>query len=99
MAMAHGYFRRGFYYANNFAPRFIELFWNIDDSDIEQYISLDFDRVRINVDNSMYMEFDTWYGAQFDKDIIKITNNIGKLKPPLDLDDYYISFFLTMHIH
>ena len=93
MAMAHEYFRRGFYHANNYAPRFIEFYWGFNDSEIDQYIALDFDRVRINVDNSMYMEFDTWYGAQFDKDIPKISDGIGKLRPPMDIEDFLISFF------
>jgi hypothetical protein len=93
MAMAHQYFRRGFYHANNFAPRFIELYWGFQDSEIDKYIALDFDRVRINVDDSMYMEFDTWYGAQFDKDISKIGDGIGKLRPPLDIEDFLVSFF------
>jgi hypothetical protein len=93
MAMAHHYFRRSFYHANNFAPRFIELYWGFQDPEIDQYIALDFDRVRINVDDSMYMEFDTWYGAQFDKDISKIGDGIGKLRPPLDIEDFLVSFF------
>ena len=93
MAMAHQYFRRGFYHANNFAPRFIELFWGFQNPEIDQYIALDLDRVRINVDNSMYMEFDTWYGAKFDNDISKINDGVSKLRPPLDIEDFLISFF------
>lgn len=93
MLMAHSYFRRGFHGVNNYAPRFVELFWNYNNSDIDTYISLDTDRVRINVDNSSYMEFDTWYGAQFKKDIKSIPDGIVKLRPPMDIDDSLNSFF------
>ena len=95
MAMAHQYFRRNFYHANNFAPRFIEMYWGFQDPEIDQYIALDFDRVRINVDDSMYMELDTWYGAQFDNDISKIADGIGKIRPPLDIEDFLVSFFFN----
>jgi len=93
IAMAHQYFRRGYNHLNNFSPRFIELYWELEDPDIDQYISLDFDHVRINVDNSMYMELDTWYGAQFNKDISKINDGVGKLRPPMDIDEFLIEFF------
>ncbi|HEX7358791.1 MAG TPA: hypothetical protein VF270_13845, partial [Ignavibacteriaceae bacterium] len=40
MLMAHPYFRRGFHRANNYGPRFVELFWNYDNPNIDTYISL-----------------------------------------------------------
>ena len=92
MVMAHPYFRRGHYEANNFAPRFINIFWNYYNEHIEKYISIDNDRVRINVDNSMYMEFDTWYGAKFKTTIGDIEDGIVKLRPPLQLQESDISF-------
>ena len=91
MAMAHPYFRRGHYENNNFSPRFIDIFWKYNKN--EKYIALDFDRVRINVDNSMYMEFDTWYGAKFKENISDIEDGIIKLRPPLDLQSFDIEFF------
>lgn len=95
MLMAHPYFRRGFHGTNNYIPRFVELFWNHDNPNIDTYISLDSDRVRINVDNSSYMEFDTWYGAQFNRNILSIPDGIVKLRPPMDIDNSLNSFFFN----
>jgi hypothetical protein len=95
MVMAHTYFRRGHYEANNFAPRFIDIFWNYNKENIKKYVSIDKDRVRINVDNSIYKEFDTWYGAKFKNTIGDIENGIVKLRPPLQLQESDISFFFS----
>lgn len=92
MVMAHPYFRRGLDADSTFAPRFIELFWSFNEPKIESFLALDYDRVRINVDNSMYMEKDTWYGPQFNSDIKSIPNEIVKLRPPSDIDSFLISF-------
>jgi len=93
MLMAHPYFRRGFHGINNYAPRFVELFWNYDNPKIDTYISLDADRVRINVDDSSYIELDTWYGAKFDRNIESITDGTIKLRPPMDIGSSMNSFF------
>lgn len=93
--MAHPYFRRGFHDINNFAPRFIELFWAFNSPDIQTYISLDYDRVRIDESEFGYMEFDTWFGAKFDRNIESISDGIVKLRPPLDIDQAHISFFFA----
>lgn len=95
MLMANSYFRRGFNYPNSFEPRFIELYWNLNLANSKLFISLDLNRVRINVDNSMVLEYDTWYGANFNKEINKIKDDVVKLRPPLDLDDFDISFFFA----
>jgi hypothetical protein len=95
MLMANSYFRRGFYYPNCFEPRFIELYWNLKLPNSKLFISLDLNRVRINVDNSMLLEYDTWYGAKFNKIISEIKDDVVKLRPPLDLDDFDISFFFS----
>ncbi|MDE5492234.1 hypothetical protein [Elizabethkingia meningoseptica] len=95
MLMANSYFRRGFHEVNNYAPRFIELFWNFTDDDIDAYISLDMDRVRINVNDLAYMEFDTWYGAQFNSKIDLIPDGLVKLRPPMDFEPFYISTFFN----
>lgn len=95
MLMAHPSFRRGFHQINNFAPRFVELYWDFKDLDIQKYIALDTDSVRINVDNSAYMEKDTWFGADFDRKIENIPDGIVKLRPPLDLEPTYIRFFFS----
>lgn len=91
--MAHPYFRRGHYDNNNFAPRFIEKFWNFKKPNCIKYIALDFNRVRVNVDTFMHMELDTWYGASFKEDISKIENGVVKLRPPMDLEPFDIEFF------
>lgn len=95
IVMAHPYFRRGFYENSNFAPRFIDLFWGLKKSELDLYIAIDFNRVRINVDDSLYMERDTWYGARFNKEIRQISDDVSKLRPPLDLDNHYISVFFN----
>ena len=93
MVMAHPYFRRGHYQNNNFAPRFIDIFWGYNKDNIKKYIAIDSDRVRINVDNLMYKEADTWYGAKFKNKISDIEEGIVKLRPPLGLEPFDIEFF------
>ena len=95
MVMANICFRRGMHGNNNYAPRFIDLFWSVDDKAIDSYLSLDYDRVRINVDDSCYMELDTWFGAQFNKKISLIPDGITKLRPPLNLEERFISFIFA----
>lgn len=89
--MAHPCYRRGMHPINNWAPRFIDLFWRFDGPGIEKYIALDEDRVRIDVDRLGYFEGDTWYGAPFDQDIRKIESGIVKLRPPSDLESRHAS--------
>jgi hypothetical protein len=93
MVMAHPYFRRSYYENNNFAPSFIDIFWRFQRPGQEKFISIDKDRVRINVDNRMYMEQDTWFGAKFQSSISDIEDGIVKLRPPLALDSFEIEFF------
>lgn len=95
MVMVHPYFRRGFQQNTNFAPRFIELFWRLNPVDMDLHIALDLNRVRINVDNSMYMELDTWYGACFNETISMISDGLSKLRPPLDLNENHIQFLFN----
>lgn len=93
VAMVHPFFRRGMHSLNNYAPRFVDLFWSVMDSNIDAYIALDIDRVRINLDSNSYMEADTWFGAPFDSDIRNIPDGISKLRPPLDIEELHNSFF------
>lgn len=93
--MAHPCYRRRMHPINNWAPRFIDLFWQLREPSIERYIALDEDRVRIDVDGLGYFEADTWYGAPFDEDIRNIKNGIVKLRPPLDLELGHVSFFFA----
>jgi hypothetical protein len=92
MLMAHQYFRRGHYKNNNFSPRFIEIFWEYTSDNIQKYIAIDIDRVRVNVDSSKYMELDTWYGANFKNKISDIEDGIVKLRPPLQLKSFHTDF-------
>lgn len=93
--MAHPCYRRGMHPVNNWAPRFIDLFWRFNGPSIEKYIALDEDRVRIDVDGLGYFEADTWYGAPFDEDIRDIKPGIAKLRPPLDLDSRDVSILFA----
>lgn len=93
--MAHFYFRRSYNILNNFCPNFLEHFWGLIKSDIKTYIALDENHLRINVDNSICREYDTWYGSLFNKEISEIKDNITKLRPPLDLEQSHISFLFA----
>jgi hypothetical protein len=93
--MAHPCYRRGMHPVANWAPRFIDLFWQFDGLGIKKYIALDEDRVRIDVDGLGYFEADTWYGAPFEEDIPNIKLGIVKLRPPLDIKSSHISLFFA----
>lgn len=43
----------------------------------------------------MYKEFDTWYGAKFSENIELIPDGIVHLRPPLDLDNSFVSLFFN----
>ncbi|TDV49473.1 hypothetical protein EDF87_104119 [Pseudomonas helmanticensis] len=90
--MAHPSYRRGMHAINNWAPRFIDLFWRFESTGTEKYIALDENRVRIDVSGLGYFEADTWYGAPFNEDIRNIKTGITKLRPPPDLEARHISF-------
>jgi len=91
--MVHPFFRRGFYVGNGFPPYFIDHFLSYENKLAEKFISIDFNVLRINVDNTCIMELDTWYGANFNSEISKINDGIVKLKPPSGIDKISISFF------
>lgn len=90
--MAHPCYRRGMHPVNNWAPRFIDLFWRFESSGIKKYIALDENRVRVDVSGLGYFEADTWHGAPFDEDIRNIKTGIAKLRPPPDLEARHLSF-------
>lgn len=95
MLMAHPCYRRMMYPLNNWAPRFIDLYWSLSLPQAEKYIAIDEDRVRIDVDGPSYFEADTWYGAPFNEDIRKIPPGTVKLRPPADLRPHHIDFFFA----
>ena len=90
MIMAHPYFRRGHHEEANFAPRFIDIYWRFNRNGIDKYISIDIDRVRINIDDSVFEESDTWFGAKFENTISEIEDGIVKLRPPTGLKPFHI---------
>ena len=79
----------------NFAPRFIEVFWNFRGAGVLKYLAIDEDRVRLDIDGSIYVELDTWFGARFNKDIAIIPSGLVKLRPPLDLSPIRVEFFFA----
>jgi hypothetical protein len=91
MLMAHQFFRRQMNAATNFAPSFIDKFWKFDVANVQKYIAIDSNRLRINVDDSGYFEKDAWYGAPFNGEIEKIPSGTVKLRPPLDLEDWAVN--------
>lgn len=95
MAMASPVFRGGTHGVNNWAPRFIDKFWQLEFEKTDAYLSLDKNRVRVNVDNSCYMEADTWFGAPFNENISEIADGVSHLRPPSDLDEHYLDFLFN----
>lgn len=95
MLMAHPYYRRQMQPKANWASRFVDLFWQLELPDVEKYLAIDEDRVRIDVDGSAYFEADRWYGASFDKDVRKVKSGIVKLRPPPDLEPHYVNFWFA----
>lgn len=85
-------FRREMDCKANWAPQFVDLFWGVDDSKIDSYISLDCDRVRINTDDYSYCEADTWFGSPYKGDISQISDGSANLRPPTDLAENIISY-------
>jgi len=95
MVMAHPWFRRSMDPMNNWAPRFVELFWPLAVPGVKKYIAIDEDRVRIDVDGSACFEADTWFGAPFNDDVRQVKAGTVKLRPPSDLEPRHISFFFA----
>lgn len=54
-------------------------------------IRLDVDNLKIDIQDSSLLELDTWYGAIFNQDVGKISDQVVKLKPSYDFDDFDIS--------
>lgn len=94
VVMASKFFRRSMSQGNSYAPRFIEMFWGMEDERLSTSILIDFNRVRIDSMGSM-IELDTWYGASFNQDIGAIKDGLVKLAPPSTLDDFDIKFFFS----
>ncbi|MBX0290095.1 hypothetical protein K3G63_06575 [Hymenobacter sp. HSC-4F20] len=87
MLMAHPYFRRGLHELNSYAPRFIDKFWHLSNPDLKLLIAVDLNRVRVDVNDRMTLEYDTWYGPKFSRDICTIPDEIVKLRLPPEMDE------------
>lgn len=95
MLMLTSLLKRGMYPGNNWAPRFVKKFWESDFGDIEASVALDYDRVKVDVSDHCYIEFDTWFGAPFEEDISSIKDGISKLKPPMGIDACIVNGFFN----
>ena len=95
IAMVHSGFRRGMHIENNWSPSFVESFWKHDDQNIESFIALDYDTIRINKDPFFLVELDTWFGPPFSENIDSISDGISKLRPPLDIPKSFIDLFFN----
>lgn len=95
MLMAHPHFRRGYDDESCFAPSFIERFWKLRLPNIKPLIALDTNRIRINMDYKMFMEFDMWQGARFKEDVASIPDGIVQLRPPLGIDEMMVRMFFA----
>ncbi len=95
IVLPHNFFRRGFHEQNHFAPSFISEYWKLNHKEQESYISVDFNRVRIDVNKFGLLERDKWFGSKFNKDISKIGDGIIKFRPPMDLSEFYINFLFN----
>lgn len=95
MLMLTPLLRRGMNSANNWAPLFVNMFWQLDLENIQTSVALDFDRVKIDVSDYSYLELDSWYGAPFENNIADIKDGISKLKPPMDFDPRHINFLFN----
>ena len=65
----------------NYAPHFIEEFYKLDKKNLDAYLSVDENVIKMD-EPSLYCEFDRWFGAPFNKNISLISDGIVKLKPP-----------------
>jgi len=97
IAMASPVFRRGMHGVNNWAPRFIDKFWELafTTKNLEMYLGMDTNRVRVNIDSSSYAELDTWYGAPFNENIANIKDGVTHLRPPLELEERYLDLLFN----
>ena len=79
---------------NNWAPRFIDLFWQFDGPGIKNTLPL----MKIASGSTLTdraISRLTRYGAPFDDDIQNIKPGITKLRPPLDLEPRHVSLFFA----
>lgn len=95
IAMASHLFRRSLFPDNHWSPGLIYLITNIHNPDIDISVAVDFDCVKIDVNDSCYREKDTWYGAKYSDEISSIKDGDVKLAPPLDLSKHHCECFFN----
>ncbi len=94
IAMADYLFRRAYSVNNSFQPRFIEKFWNLDPTNYDELkVRLDLNSLKVDIQDTSTLELDTWYGATFNHDVGKISDQVVKLRPSHEFDDFDISYF------
>jgi hypothetical protein len=87
-------FRRGFVEYSNFQPGFLNKLWNYSNKEVNAYIALDENRVRVDTKAARTMEFDHWFGPKFNADIATIPDDIVKLVPPPEVKgSFQLGFF------
>lgn len=86
MLFAHPFYRREYQENANYAPRLVDYLWDFKEDSTELSVALDWNRLRIDINNLFCLEFDTWYGAKFKKEIYRIPDGIAKLVPPPELE-------------
>ena len=80
---------------NNWAKKFIELLWAFNEPEVDKFVAIDRDRIRIDIDGLDCFERDTWFGAPFNKNIEALPPGIVKLRPPLDLERMVIDLLFA----
>lgn len=82
-----------YYYLINkalYASPYLNLFWNYN-SNNSTFISLNYDRVRINIHDKISLPLAAWYGAKFNHNIDTIECGPVKLRPEADNGEEIIS--------
>lgn len=90
MVMFHPFFRRNLSDTANYAPGIVNAFI-FEEQKKNQVLSIaiDLHRLRINVDDTFYAEFDTWFGPRFYNEIGRISDGPSKLAPPPGLSESF----------
>lgn len=92
--MASHFFRRGYYQLNNFTPSFVEEFYKLDKTNIDAFLSLDDEAIRVDEPRS-YFEADAWFGAKYNKEIACIPDGIVKHRPTLGIKPEFIKILFS----
>lgn len=92
IAMLSPFFRRGHNLLNIWSPGLLDMLFGYNFTNYDLKILLDLDNIRINIDDTVYMEEDFWYGARYKENIPDIIDGCVKLIPPADIKKELIDF-------